>query len=283
MPDTPGNKRPRLSVQPGWTPALRPGSTPRVYLVGAGPGDPELMTVRAARLIQIADAVFHDALVPKAILDRAGPAAELVSVGHRAGGPKPAVAPVAREMADRAAQGQLVVRLKGGDPFLFGRGGEEAAALLAAGVAFEVVPGVSSALAGPAAAGIPVTHRGLAGSVTIVAGHESDGEPERVRWAALAVASDTLVVLMGVGRLKQLAARIIAAGRPPETPAAVVMAATRPEQRQVVAGLGDIAAAARTAGIAAPAVLIVGEVVLLAEAMGTSLVAEVAGAAALSP
>jgi uroporphyrin-III C-methyltransferase len=283
MPDTPGNRRPRLSVQPGWEPAVRPGRARCVYLVGAGPGDPELMTVRAARLLEIADAVFHDALVPQAILALAGPAAELVSVGHRAGGSKPAVGPVAREMADRANRGKLVVRLKGGDPFLFGRGAEEAAALLEAGVAFEVVPGVSSALAGPAAAGIPVTHRGLAGSLTIVAGHESEGEPERVRWDTLAVASDTLVVLMGVSRLRQLAARIIAAGRSEKTPAAVVMAATRPEQRQVVASLGGIAEAARTAGIAAPAVLVVGEVVLLAEALGGSLVTEVAAAAAQSP
>jgi uroporphyrin-III C-methyltransferase len=241
------------------------------------------MTVRAARLIEVAHAVFHDALVPKAILDRVGPDAELVPVGHRAGGSKPAIGPVAREMAARAARGQLVVRLKGGDPFLFGRGAEEAVALLEAGVAFEVVPGVSSALAGPAAAGIPVTHRGLAGSVTIVAGHESDGEPERVRWDTLAVASDTLVVLMGVGRIKQLTARIIAAGRSASTPAAVVMAATRPEQRQVVADLGRIAEAARTAGITAPAILVVGEVALLAEALGGSLVTEVAAAAAQSP
>ena len=283
MPDTPGNKRPRLSVQPGWASAAPAGSTTCVYLVGAGPGDPELMTVRAARLLEIADAVFHDALVPQAILERAGPTAELIAVGHRSGGSKPAVGPVALEMADRAARGDLVVRLKGGDPFVFGRGAEEATALLEAGVAFEVVPGVTSALAGPAAAGIPVTHRGLAGSVTIVAGHESDGEPERVRWDTLAVASDTLVVLMGVSRLKQLAARIIAAGRSPETPAAVVMAATRPEQRQVVAGLGGIAEAARSAGIAAPAVLVVGEVVLLAEALGGYLVTEVAAAAAQSP
>ena len=143
-------------------------------------------------------------------------------------------------MAARALKGELVVRLKGGDPFLFGRGGEEAKALLDAGVAFEVVPGVSSALASPAAARIPVTHRGLAGSVTIITGHEAEGEPERVRWDMLATASDTLVVLMGAGRLRQLSARIIAAGRSPETPAAVVMAASRPEQRQVVATLAEL-------------------------------------------
>jgi uroporphyrin-III C-methyltransferase len=283
MPDAPGNTPPQLSVQP--RPSSRPpaGAIPCVYLVGAGPGDPDLMTVRAANLVQAADAVFHDELVPRAILERVGPGAELICVGHRAGGTKPDVRPAAEAMAGRARAGDLVVRLKGGDPFLFGRGGEEAAALLQAGVAFEVVPGVSSALAAPAAAGIPVTHRQLAGSVTIITGHEAEGEPERVRWDALATASDTLVVLMGAGRLRQLSARIIAAGRAPETPAAVVMAASRPEQRQVVGRLDGIAAAARTAGIGAPAVLVVGEVVTLAQSLGQSLVAELAAAGAELP
>ena len=201
-------------------------------------------------------------------------------VGHRAGGVKPAVGPVARQMAGRALTGELVVRLKGGDPFLFGRGGEEAQALLDAGVAFEVVPGVTSALSGPAAAGIPVTHRQLAGSVTIVTGHESEGDAERVRWDALATASDTLVVLMGAGRLRSLSRRIIAAGRPSTTPAAVVMAATRPEQRQVIATLADIAEAARTAGIGAPAILVVGEVVAGSPAWAFYQLAELAAEAA---
>jgi uroporphyrin-III C-methyltransferase len=283
MPDAPGNNPRPLSVQARWAP--RPGADeiPCVYLVGAGPGDPDLLTVRAANLVQAADAVFHDDLVPRAILDRVGPGAELVSVGHRAGGAKPEVIPVAEAMAARALAGDLVVRLKGGDPFLFGRGGEEAAALLDAGVAFEVVPGVSSALAAPAAAGIPVTHRGMAGSVTIITGHEAEGEPERVRWDALATASDTLVVMMGAGRLRQLSARLIAAGRSPQTPAAVIMSASRPEQRQVVARLDGIAEAARTAGVGAPAVLVVGEVVQLAESLGRSLMAELAAAGAEIP
>jgi uroporphyrin-III C-methyltransferase len=280
MPDAPGNQPPPLSVQPRLSPRQRVGEIPCVYLVGAGPGDPDLMTVRAANLVQAADAVFHDDLVPRAILDRAGPGAALVSVGHRAGGAKPEVGPVAEAMAARARAGELVIRLKGGDPFLFGRGGEEAAALLDAGVAFEVVPGVSSALAAPAAAGIPVTHRRLAGSVTIITGHEAEGEPERIRWDALATASDTLVVMMGAGRLRQLSARIIAAGRAPGTPAAVVMAASRPEQRQVVARLDGIAEAARAAGIGAPAVLVVGEVVQLAGSLGQPLMDELAAAGA---
>lgn len=279
MPDSPGNRSRPLSIRANVAAPGRPPASACVYLVGAGPGDPELLTVRGARLLEVADAVFHDSLVPRAILELAG-RAELVAVGHRAGGSKPAVGPVAREMAERALRGQLVVRLKGGDPFLFGRGGEEAQALLDAGVAFEVVPGITSALAGPAAAGIPVTHRGIAGSVTIVTGHESDAEKERVRWDALATASDTLVVLMGAGRLDQLARRIIAAGRPASTPAAVVMAASRPEQRQVVASLDRIADAARAAGVGAPAILVVGAVVDLAATLSAPAIADLAAEAA---
>src|SRR5258708_24822081 len=244
MPQHPGKKPPELSIRRGRPIRMPSAGDPRVYLVGAGPGDPELLTVRAARLLEAADFVFHDALVPQAILDQVRDAAELVAVGHRAGGAKPEVESAAREMARRAREGGVVVRLKGGDPFLFGRGGEEAQAILEAGVAFEIVPGVSSALAGPAVAGIPVTHRLLAASVTIVTGHEREGELEKVRWDALATASDTLGVLMGAGRLKQLSARLIAAGRPPATPAAVVMAASRPEQRQALATLADISQAA---------------------------------------
>ncbi len=268
MPQHPGKKPPELSVRQGRRTVQNGIDDPRVYLVGAGPGDPELLTVRAARLLEAADFVFHDALVPRAVLDLVRRGGEQVPVGHRAGGDKPSVEPVAREMARKAREGYLVVRLKGGDPFLFGRGGEEAQALLDAGVAFELVPGVSSALAGPAAAGIPVTHRRLAASVTIVTGHECQGELERVRWEALATASDTLVVLMGAGRLAQLSRRIIAAGRPPSTPAAVVMAASRPEQRQAVATLADISEAALAEGIGTPAVLVVGEVVSLAQSLG---------------
>ena len=185
----------------------------RVYLVGAGPGDPDLLTVRAASLLQIADAVFHDQLVPEAVLALAR-GAELVPVGHRFGGRKPEVARVVEMMAARAAAGELVVRLKGGDPYLFGRGAEEAAALLERGIAFEMVPGISSALAGPAAAGIPLTHRELASSVTIVTGHEREGAG-RVRWERLATGADTLVVLMGATRLRQLTRSIVLAGRPP--------------------------------------------------------------------
>jgi uroporphyrinogen III methyltransferase/synthase len=236
----------------------------RVHLVGAGPGDPELLTVRAAGLLARADVVLHDELVPAAILALAGPHAELVAVGHRSGGRKLGTKRVVEMMAQRARRGQRVVRLKGGDPYLFGRGAEEAVGLLDAGVPYEMVPGVSSALAAPAAAGIPVTHRDLASSVTIVTGHEAAGSG-RVSWQRLATASDTLVVLMGAGKLAQLCAAIIEAGRDPGTPAAVVMSACRPEQRQVVARLDRLAAAARRERLGPPAVLVVGEVAALSE------------------
>lgn len=246
----------------------------RVYLVGAGPGDPDLLTVRAADLLRRADSVFHDHLVPASILALAD-GAELVPAGHRYGEQRPRVDEVVDLMADRARAGQLVVRLKGGDPYLFGRGAEEAAALLQRGLAFEMVPGISSALAGPAAAGIPLTHRDLASSVTIVTGHEREGAG-RVRWEQLAGSADTLVVLMGAARLKQLTRSIILAGRPPETPAAVVMSATRPEQRQVVGTLETICDAARHAGVGAPSVLIVGEVARLAELLAAPSLADLA-------
>jgi uroporphyrin-III C-methyltransferase len=249
----------------------------RVYLVGAGPGDPDLLTVRAARLLQEADVVFHDNLVPAGILALAG-GAELVPVGHRRGDPKRDIGEVAGRMAASARSGALVVRLKGGDPYLFGRGAEEGAALLAAGVSFEIVPGISSALAGPAAAGIPLTHRELASSVTIVTGHEQEGDG-RVRWERLATGADTLVVMMGASRLRQLSRSLVLAGRPGTTPAAVVASATRPEQRHIIATLDDIADAAAHAGIGTPAVLIVGEVVRLAELLAAPAMADLALAA----
>ena len=258
--------------------AERGGNTPRVFLVGAGPGDPDLLTVRAARLLAEADVVFYDALVPTQALALAT-TSELVPVGHRAGEERQDPAAVADEMAARARSGEMVVRLKGGDPFLFGRGGEEASALLERDVAFEVVPGVSSALAAPAAAGIPLTHRGVASSVTIVTGHERENS-DGVRWEQLATGADTLVVLMGGARLRQLSRSLVLAGRAPGTPAAVVMAATRPEQRHVVATLETIADAADHAAIGTPAVLVVGEVVRLSEVLLSAAVTELAAASA---
>jgi uroporphyrin-III C-methyltransferase len=240
--------------------------------VGAGPGDPELLTVRAARLLARADVVFHDELVSAGVKALINPRARVVAAGHRAGALKRPVEKLVALMTERAQMGELVVRLKGGDPYLFGRGAEEAAMLLAAGADFQVVPGVSAALAAPAAAGIPVTHRDLASSVTIVTGHEREGAG-RVCWDRLATGADTLVVLMGARRLHELSQSIMDAGRSALTPAAVVMAATLPQQRQVVGTLGSIADAARDAGLGPPAILVVGDVARLAEVLGKSYAA----------
>jgi len=260
---------------------VRPIEPGRVYLVGAGPGDPELLTLRAAAVLTAADAVFHDQLVSDAVLSTTRRDAERVDVGHRAGSVRHEPAEVAGWMATRARRGQVVARLKGGDPFVFGRGGEEVQALAALGVPCEVVPGVTSALAAPAAAGIPVSHRGLSRSIVIASGHDRD-PAGRPAWATPADA--TLVVLMGSARLAALAAELVEAGWEPDTPAAVVMAATTPRQRQVCGRLGEIAERAAGAGLGPPSVLIVGEVVslapLLAPVVAPGLAAGVAWAAA---
>ncbi|HZV50845.1 MAG TPA: uroporphyrinogen-III C-methyltransferase [Candidatus Dormibacteraeota bacterium] len=234
----------------------RPVPGGRVYLVGAGPGDPELLTLRAAAVLAAAGAVFHDRLVSGEVLGLAPAEAELVDVGHRAGEAAPDLDLVAAEMADRARRGAVVVRLKGGDPFVFGRGFEELQRLWELGIPWEVVPGLSSALAAPAAAGIPVTHRGAAASVAIVAGHRRTADWPRLR-------ADTTVVLMGSSCLDELSRGMVAAGWDPSTPAALVAAATTPRQHQVCAPLGHIARAARAAAVGTPAVLVVGAVAAL--------------------
>jgi uroporphyrin-III C-methyltransferase len=236
------------------------------------------LTLRAARLLARADVVFHDELVSASVMAMINPGAELVAAGHRAGALKRPLEKVVAQMTERARLGKLVVRLKGGDPYLFGRGAEEASMLLAMGTDFQVVPGISAALSGPAAAGIPVTHRGLASSVTIVTGHEQEGEGG-LRWDRLAGA-DTLVVLMGGRRLRELARSIIEGGRSPLTPAAVVMAATRPEQRHVVSTLGSVASAADEAGLGPPSILVVGEVARLSRTLGPSPLASAYAAVA---
>jgi uroporphyrin-III C-methyltransferase / precorrin-2 dehydrogenase / sirohydrochlorin ferrochelatase len=236
-----------------------------VSLVGAGPGDPELMTLRAVQRLQAAEVVVHDRLVAPAILDFAASSAERVDVGKTPGGGGASQARINALLVDLGRQGRRVVRLKGGDPFVFGRGGEEALALARAGVPFEIVPGVSSALAAPAAAGIPVTHRGLSPSVTIVNGHDANEHD----WSALARSAGTLVFLMAVERLEDIADRLVSAGRSEAEPAAVVQWATTPRQRVVAASLADIAAEARSAGIEAPAVLVVGPTAALSSALTT--------------
>ncbi len=200
-----------------------------VFLVGAGPGDPELLTLRAARLLAQADVVVFDALVDDRVLEYVNPHAELIDVGKRPGLPVPQENINALLVTLGRTANRRIVRLKGGDPYLFGRGGEEAIALHEAGIECEVVPGVSSAFGAPAAVGIPVTHRGVAAAVTVVTGHRRNGEPP-VDWAALAKAGSTLVVLMGMSERGSIAELLIAGGLSPETPVAIVERATRLDQ-----------------------------------------------------
>jgi uroporphyrin-III C-methyltransferase len=237
-----------------------------VSLVGAGPGDPDLITVKGLRRLRAADVVVYDALLGEDLLRERRDDAELIYVGKRAGAHWRTQEAINQLLVEKGRAGLKVVRLKGGDPFVFGRGGEEAAALAAAGVPWEVVPGVTSAIAVPAYAGIPVTHRAAASSVAFVTGHEDPTRPEtRINWQALAQGVDTLVFLMGVGRLAAIAEQLIAHGRSAETPAAVVRWGTTPDQETVMASLATIAVEVERAGLRAPATLVVGEVVRLRE------------------
>jgi len=238
----------------------------RVYLVGAGPGDPGLLTARALELIAAADVVLYDRLIPATALDGAREDAELLFVGKEGGGPSVPQEQTEALMVARAEQGKSVVRLKGGDPFVFGRGGEEALALIAAGIAFEVVPGVTAGVAASAYAGIPVTHRGLASAVALVTGHEDPQKDETaIDWPALAAFPGTLVLYMGVRRIEQITAALIGAGRPASEPAAVVEGGTLPGQRTVAATLETIAATVRAEAIRAPSITVIGPVAALAQ------------------
>jgi uroporphyrinogen III methyltransferase/synthase len=238
-----------------------------VHLVGAGPGDPGLLSARALELIAAADVVLYDRLVPAEALDGARGDAELLYVGKQGGGEAVPQEQTQALLIERARAGKRVVRLKGGDPFVFGRGGEEAQALRAAGIEFEVVPGITAGVAAAAYAGIPVTHRGLATAVAFVTGHtrEDGGEDTALDWPALAAFPGTLVFYMGVRRLGQITAALIAAGRPPGEPAAVVERGTLPEQRTVGGTLETIAARAAAERVQAPSITVVGAVAALAE------------------
>jgi uroporphyrinogen III methyltransferase/synthase len=235
-----------------------------VYLVGAGPGDPGLMTRRALELIASADAILYDRLIPPGALDGAKPDADLRYVGKQPGGHSHTQEQINALLVELGQQGLNVVRLKGGDPFVFGRGGEEAQALAAAGVPFEVVPAVTAGVAAPAYAGIPVTHRDDASAVALVTGHEDPAKAESaLDWPALAAFPGTLVLYMGIKNLDGIAARLIEGGRPPSEPVAVVERGTLPGQRTVRATLGDIAARVAEAGIRPPAITLVGSVARL--------------------
>jgi uroporphyrinogen III methyltransferase / synthase len=239
--------------------------TGTVFLVGAGPGDPALLTLRAAELIASADAILHDRLIPPGALDAARDDAELVDVGKRPGGSL-RQDEISAELVARARRGQTVVRLKGGDPFVFGRGGEEAEALRDAGIPFEVVPGITAGIAALAYAGIPVTHRDAASAVAFVTGHEDPDKPDSaLDWPALARFPGTLVFYMGVRALPRIARALTEAGRDPAEPAAVVERGTLPDQRTVIAPLGELAPAAEKAGVRPPSITVVGPVAALQE------------------
>ncbi|MEV4538288.1 uroporphyrinogen-III C-methyltransferase [Asanoa sp. NPDC049518] len=234
----------------------------QVALVGAGPGDPELITVKGRRLLAEADVVVADRLAPGLLLDELRPDAELVDAAKNPYGPARTQDEINEILVDRARQGLSVVRLKGGDPFVFGRGGEEVIACAEAGVPVVVVPGVTSAVSVPGAAGIPVTHRGVAHEFTVVSGHLSPDDPESlVNWPALAATSGTLVVLMGLKNLAAITATLVAHGRPAGSPAAVIQEGTTANQRAVEATLGELAETVREAGIRPPAIVVVGDVV----------------------
>ena len=238
-------------------------NTGKVYLVGAGPGDPGLLTVRGLELLRNAQVIVYDQLVNPAILEQCSPLAERIYAGKQAGRhciPQDAINEV---LIHNARLGYEVVRLKGGDPFVFGRGGEEAEALSDAGIAFEIVPGVSSVVAVPAYAGIPLTHRKFASSFAVVTGHEARKPHDAVDWSKLATAVDTLVILMGLGNLPIIVSKLVSHGRALETPIAVIRCGTTAKQESVTGTLANIVE--RSTGVKAPALIVVGDVVSLAD------------------
>ena len=246
------------------------------HIVGAGPGDPDLLTLRAAQLLQEADAILHDELVPAAILGRARRDAEMISVGKRKGSVGRAQPDIEAELVRRVRAGQTVVRLKAGDPFIFGRGGEEVDAMRAAGLPVSVVPGITAALGCAASAGIPLTHRRFASAVTFVTGHRADGGTDEA-WPSLAAQGHTLAIYMGATEAAFVRDRLLDAGTDPITPVAIVENGTRPDERVSTGQLSDLArlAASHTRGDAGPSLIIVGEVAALAAAAGQPLLAEV--------
>lgn len=237
-----------------------------VYLVGAGPGDPGLITVRGMQCLALADVVIYDYLANDSLLSHARKGAELIYAGKVGGAHNREQSQINDLLLHKALDGKVVTRLKGGDPFVFGRGGEECEALLSAGIPFEVVPGVTAAIGAAAYAGIPLTHRDITTSVALVTGHEHPAkDSSEIDWQRLSLGSGTVVFYMGIKNLPQIAANMIEHGRPPETPVALVRWGTRPEQEVLIGTLADISAKARKVGFKAPAITIVGEVVRMRE------------------
>ena len=268
---TSGSPRDRKAAEAGRRLVpLAPGAHAGVvHLVGAGPGDPELLTVKGLKLLQSADVVVHDRLTPQPILDLANPSARLIDVGKRKSRHTLPQDDINQLLVALACAGHRVVRLKGGDPFLFGRGGEELLALREAGIEAHVVPGVSAALAAAAGAGAPLTHRGLAQSVTFVTGHAASGATPDLDWASLARANQTVAVYMGLTTAPLIAERLIEAGRAPSTPVLVVENASLADERRRLTTLIDLPHAA--AGLDGPALLLIGETAALADLRGADV------------
>ncbi|RJR30027.1 MAG: uroporphyrinogen-III C-methyltransferase [Desulfobacteraceae bacterium] len=238
----------------------------KVYLVGAGPGDPGLLTLRAKECIEKAEVVVYDNLANRVFLKYAPKGAELIYAGKQGGRHTMTQDEINRVIVDRAAQGRVVVRLKGGDPFIFGRGGEEAQELAQAGIAFEIVPGVTSAIAVPAYAGVPLTHRDFTPTVAFITGHEDPGKGESgIAWDRISTGAGTLVFLMGMGNIDGIAENLIRNGRPADTPVAVIQKGTVAEQKTVTGTLKEIGAVAKEQGMKPPAIIVVGGVVALRE------------------
>ena len=242
-------------------PAFEPGW---VWLVGAGPGDPGLLTLHALNALQQADVVVYDALVDVSILKFVRPGADVTYAGKRGGKPSPKQRDISLRLVEHARSGKRVLRLKGGDPFLFGRGGEEALALVAAKIPFRIVPGVTSGIGGLAYAGIPATHRDINHAVTFVTGHMAGGDvPDTINWRALGEGSPVIVIYMGLKHLPRIASELLAAGRSASEPVAVISQATTARQRVLETTLGSAVDDVAASGIAAPALIVVGEAVRL--------------------
>ncbi|MBD2018629.1 uroporphyrinogen-III C-methyltransferase [Leptolyngbya sp. FACHB-36] len=236
----------------------------KVYLVGAGPGDPGLLTLKGKTLLECADVVVYDALVSAAILAMINPQAEQIDAGKRKGMHSMMQEDITELLIQKANQAAIVVRLKGGDPFVFGRGGEEMEELVSAGISVEVVPGITSGIAAPAYAGIPLTHRAHSSSVTFVTGHEGAGKYRpAVNWQAIAHGSETIVIYMGIHNLTYITEELKTAGMDSQTPVALVRWGTRPEQEELVGTLGTIVQQVEAANFGAPAIAIIGSVVTL--------------------
>ncbi|MEA5419263.1 uroporphyrinogen-III C-methyltransferase [Spirulina sp. CCNP1310] len=241
----------------------------KVYLLGAGPGDPGLMTLKGKALLESADVVIYDALVSPAILAMINPEAEQINAGKRRGRHSKAQDETTALLIEKAQDHAIIVRLKGGDPFVFGRGGEEMADLRRAGVPVEVIPGITAGIAAPAYAGIPVTHRGYSCSVTFVTGHEAAGKYcPQVDWGAIAQGSETIVIYMGLHNLPHITTALQAGGLSPDTPIALIRWGTRPEQAELIGTLATIVAQVEAAQFEAPAVAVVGRVVELQGVLG---------------